>query len=157
MLPRAVRPAQSNKPRLFVDADVLFSGAASPSLHGASLVVLCMAEITLIEAVASQQVVIEAERNLESKMPAALPAFRLVVARCLRVVPDPEPADWMPYDGLADPKDLAILVAALRERCTWLVTFNERHFEPGHPAINVVRPGEFLLRVRDRLSRLAGL
>ena len=148
-------PTQSSRPRVFIDADVLFSGAASPSLHSASLVVLRMAEMTLIEAVASQQVITEAERNLELEIPAALPAFRLLVARCLRIVPDPEPADWMPYDGLADPKDLAILVAALRERCSWLVTFNERHYEPGHSAVEVVRPGEFLLRVRDRLSRLA--
>jgi hypothetical protein len=35
------------RPRVFVDAEVLFAGAASPSEHGASLVVLRMAEITL--------------------------------------------------------------------------------------------------------------
>jgi hypothetical protein len=38
---------------VFVDADVLFAGAAAPSEHGASLVVLRMAEIPLIEAVAA--------------------------------------------------------------------------------------------------------
>jgi hypothetical protein len=52
------------KPRVFVDSDVLFAGAASPSEHGASLVVLRMAEITLIDAVVSEQVIIEVERNL---------------------------------------------------------------------------------------------
>ena len=66
------------KPRLFVDADVLFAGAASPSEHSASLVVLQLAEITLIEALTSQQVITEAERNLAAKLPQALPAFRLV-------------------------------------------------------------------------------
>ena len=149
-------PIKPNKPRVFVDADVLFSGAASPGAYGASLVVLRMAEITLIDAVASQQVIVEAKRNLTSKIPAALPAFRLIVARSLQIVPDPEPDDLLAYDGLADPKDLAILVAALREGCPWLVTFNERHYQPGHPDIDVVRPGEFLLHARDRLSRLAG-
>ncbi len=77
------------KPRVFVDAGVLFAGAAGPSEHGASLVVLRMAEITLIEALTSQQVVVEAERNLIAKLPQALPAFRLIADRCLRVVPDP--------------------------------------------------------------------
>ena len=38
------------KPRVFVDVDVLFAGAAAPSEHGASLTILRMAEITLIEA-----------------------------------------------------------------------------------------------------------
>jgi hypothetical protein len=115
-----------------------------------------MAEITLIEAVASKQVITEAERNLTSKIPVALPAFRLLVARCLRVVPNPELADLVTYKGLADPKDLPILVASLRENCSWLVTFNERHYRPGHPAVSVLRPGAFLLHVRDRLSRLTG-
>ena len=103
-------------PRVFVDADVLFSGAAGPSQHGASLVVLRMAEITLIDAVASHQVAVEVERNLTVKLPQALPAFRLIAGRCLRLVPDPRPVDLSPYDGLADVKDLPILVAALREK-----------------------------------------
>ena len=51
--------------------------------------ILRMAEITLIEAVASQQVVEEVLRNLRTKLPAALPAFQLLVSRCLRVVSDP--------------------------------------------------------------------
>ena len=144
------------KPRIFVDADVLFAGEASPSEHGASLLTLRMAEITLVEAITSEQVIAEAERNLAEKLPQALPAFRLVASRCLHVVADPSTADLQPYDGLADSEDLPILVAALREGCPWLVTFNVRHYQPGHPAVTVLRPGEFLLRVRDRLARLSG-
>lgn len=147
-------PATPSRPRVFVDADVLFAGAAAPGEHGASLVVLRMAEITLIEAVTSQQVLVEAERNLQEKLPETLPAFRLIVSRCLRVVSDPRRADLAPNAGLADPKDLPILVAAMRERCAWLVNFNVRHYQPGHGDINVVRPGEFVLRVRDLLARL---
>lgn len=51
-------------------------------------------------------------------------------------------------------KDLPILVAALRKDCRWLVTFNIRDLQPGHPEITVLRPGEFVLRVRDLLARL---
>ena len=147
-------PNNPAKPRIFVDADVLFAGAASPSEHGASLLVLRMAEITLVEALTSEQVIAEAERNLAEKLPQALPAFRLIASRCLRVVPDPSVPDLQPYRGLADPADLPILVAALREGCPWLVTFNVRHYQPGHSDVAVLRPGEFLLRVRDRLARL---
>jgi hypothetical protein len=142
------------KPRVFVDADVLFAGSAAPSEHGASLVVLRMAEITLIEALVSQQVIDEAERNLAHKLPDALPAFRLLVSRCLRLVPDPGPPDVAACDGLADPKDVPILAAAVLHRCPWLVTFNGRHFQPGHPAVTVLTPGQLVLRVRDRLARL---
>jgi hypothetical protein len=142
------------KPRVFVDADVLFAGAAAPSQHGASLVVLRMAEITLIDAVASLQVVEEAERNLAEKLPAALPAFRMIVSRCLRLVPVPQPSDWVSCAGLADEKDVPILAAAVREQCSWLVTSNGRHFRPGHPEVTVVTPGQLILRVRDLLAHL---
>ena len=146
---------QSRKPRVFVDADVLFAGAAAPTEHGASLTALRMAEITLIEAISSQQAVVEAERNLQAKLPAALPAFRLIVSRCLRVTADPVPADLTSHVGRADPADLPLLVAALREGCPWLVTFNVRHYRPGHPEVTVLRPGDLILRVRDLLAGLA--
>lgn len=146
--------ASQRKPRVFVDADVLFAGAASPSEHGASLTILRLAEITLIEAITSYQVITEAERNLEEKLPAALPAFRLLVSRCLRVVDNPLPEDLNSWAGMANSKDLPILVAAAREGCPWLVTFNVRHFRPGHPDVTVLRPGDLVLRVRELLAAL---
>ena len=142
------------KPRVFVDADVLFAGAASPSEYGASLVILRMAEITLIEAITSEQVITEVERNLTAKMPAALPTFRLLVSRCFKVVATPSADDRMPHIGRADIKDLSILVAALRENCPWLVTFNIRHFQLSHPAVAVLQPGAFVQRVRHLLAQL---
>jgi hypothetical protein len=34
------------------------------------------------------------------------------------------------------------------------VTFNIRDYEPGHPDVTVLKPGEFVLRVRDLLAHL---
>ena len=144
----------THKPRVFVDADVLFAGAASPSEHGASLVILRMAEITLIEAITSEQAITEASRNLSTKIPAALPTFRLLVSRCLTVTPTPTAAERQQHLGLAHADDLSILVAALREGCPWLVTFNTRHFQPGHPDVQVLPPGAFVQRVRHVLAQL---
>ena len=143
------------KPTVFLDADVIFAGAASPSEHDTSHVVLRMGEITLIECLTSQQAVTEVERNLAEKLPTKLPEFRLLVSRCLRVVPDPEPGDLLPYAGQADAKDLPILVAALREGCPYLLTFNVRHYSPPADAITVQQPGGFLLTVRGLLSQLS--
>ena len=145
---------QPVSPRVFVDADVLFAGSAAPSVHSASLVLLRLSEITLIKAFTSQQVIVEAERNLQAKLPAALPAFRLIVARSLEVVADPALADLILWAECAHPKDVPILGAALRAECPWLVTFSVRHYQPGHPDLTVLRPGEFLRRVRDQLARL---
>lgn len=143
------------KPRVFIDSDVLFAGAASPSQHGASLVVLRMAEITLIDAVASEQMIVEVERNLADFLPAVLPTFRQLVSRCLRIVADPTLDELEVCRGLGDPKGSPILAAAVREGCPWLVTFNVRHFQPGHPSVTVARPGEFVQHVRALLAFLS--
>jgi hypothetical protein len=149
-----MNPTRRRKPHVFVDADVLFAGAASSSEQGASLVILRLAEITLIEAITSQQVIAEVERNLGDKLPDKLPVFRLLASRCLRVVANPSPRELDPHADKADAKDLPILVAALRENCPWLVTFNVKHYEPGFPQVTVLRPGEFVLRLRDLLARM---
>ena len=145
----------ANKPRVFIDADVLFAGAASPNEHSASLVILRMAEITLIEAIASQQVITEAERNLQEKMPAALPAFQLLVSRCLRVVADPTADEIKALGKSADPKDLPILAVAVREKCAYLVTYNIRHYQPGVKEVSVLKPGDLTQRVRYLLSQMS--
>ena len=75
----STRMTQTSKPRVFIDVDVLFAGAAGPSEHGAGLVVLWLAEITLIDALASRQVIVAAERNLRAKLPRALSTFNLLV------------------------------------------------------------------------------
>jgi predicted nucleic acid-binding protein len=144
------------KPRIFIDADVLFAGAASPNEHSASNLLLRMAELTLIEAITSTQVITEAERNLLDEIPNALPAFQMLVSRCLRVVEDPDPAEIAKYVGLANSEDLPILAAAVQEECSLLVTFNTRHYQPGHPSVSVLKPGDLVLRIRYLLARLSG-
>ena len=141
------------KLRVFVDADVLIAGAASSNAHSASFVVLQMAEITLIEALTSEQVIEETERNLREKLPGALTVFRLLMECSLRVVAVPDRLALESYRGLADYKGLPILVAAMLAECPWLVTFNVRHYQPGHPSVKVTTPGEFVMHARDALSR----
>jgi len=147
-------PGKPVKPRIFIDADVLFAGAASPNEHSASLVILRMAEITLIEAVTSEQVITETMRNLQEKMPAALPAFQLLVSRCLRVVADPTPDEIKTYTKSADPKDLPILTTAVRENCVYLATYNVRHFQPGVKGVTVLKPGDLVHRIRYLLAQM---
>jgi hypothetical protein len=113
-----------------------------------------MAEMALIDAVASQQMITEVERNLGSYLPAQLPALRLILARCLRIVPDPTIPECAAVQGLADPKDISILAAAVREICPWLVTFNLRHFLPGHPRVRATQPGTLVQEIRSRLAQL---
>ncbi len=141
------------KLRVFFDADVIFAGAASPVAHRASTVALRMSEITLIHGIASQQAITEVERNLTAKLPAKLPEFHLLVSRCLEIVSDPASTDLPHYSGQADPKDLPILVAALQADCSYLLTFNLRHYNPTDNTITVQRPGTFVLTLRHLMSQ----
>jgi len=143
------------KPRILIDADVLFAGAASPNEHSASNLILRMAELTLIEAIASTQVITEVERNLQEKTPKGLPAFHLLATRCLKIVEDPKLDELNLYRGLANVGDLPILVTAIREECSFLATFNIRHFQPGHPSVTVLKPGDLVVRIRYLLARLS--
>lgn len=142
-------------PRIFVDADVLFAGVAAASEHSASLRILRLSEITLIEAVTSQQVITEVERTLQAKLPSTLQAFHLLVSRGLRVLPDLPRKELAIYQGRADPADLPSLIVALKAGCPWLVTFTVRHFQPGHPDLVTLTPGEFILNLRTLLADLS--
>lgn len=141
--------------RVLIDADVLFAGAASPSDRSASLVVLLLSEMTVIEGIVSAQVVDEAQRNLQAKVPAAVPRFNELVERCVDIVDDPSREEVLELRGLADPKDAPILAAAVREGCDVLVTFNERDYQPGHKSVEVLAPGVLVQRVRRSIAALA--
>lgn len=145
---------QSKRLRVFFDADVIFAAAASPSEQGASLVLLRLAEISLIQALTSVQAIVEVERKLRAKLPRALPLFQVLVGRSLEVLPDPEPAVVRAHAGAADWKDLPILVAAAQSNCPFLASFNIRHFRPGLPQVEVLEPGALVMRLRDQLVRL---
>lgn len=108
-----------------------------------------------MEAYVSQQVLDEAEQNLQAKLPQALPAFNMIVRRCLQKVPNPEVDEVQRYAGLAERADLPVLAAALQAGCSWLARFNTRHYRPEHPDLIVLAPVDFLLQARDLPARMA--
>ncbi|NBC18430.1 MAG: PIN domain-containing protein [Bacteroidetes bacterium] len=147
-------PDAADRLRVYVDADVLLASAASPTAHSAGQVVLSLSEITLIHALTSALAVEECERNLIARLPEAVPAFRRLVRRALDVVPAPSKASVRRQAGRADWKDVPHLACALDQACPYLVTYNVSDYEPGHPDVQVVRPGVLVRRVRGQLARL---
>lgn len=119
--------------------------------------ILQLSELGLIGAVASEQVRQESERNLTTKLPAAIPAFRLLANAAIRWVRNPRTKELEKYRGQADPEDLPILAAALKAGCDSLITFNLRHYWPKDQDIRIETPGDFLTRVRRRLAELSEL
>ena len=86
---------EANRPRVSIDAEVLHAGAAGSTEFGASLVLLRIAEIALIEAVAPRQVIVEVERNLKEMFNRALSILIMLVERSLDIVENPTRDDLL--------------------------------------------------------------
>ncbi len=150
-------PISRVKTRVFLDSDVLLAGITSVTDFAASLVLVRLAEINLIEAVCSEQIIMEVQHTLKIKMPGALESFRLLVNHSIKVKPDPSPAERASCRKLATKLYIPILAVALREQCVWLATFNERQYMPGHPDIMITRPDELVSRLRGQFAWQGGL
>jgi len=148
------RPEGPSSLRVYFDADVLFAGATSPSEHSASQVLLTLSEITLVEGRSSELAVTECRRNLAAKLPSATGDFERLVGRALSVVDAPNRETLLPHVDRADWTDLPHLVSALEQDCSYLTTYNVGDYEPGHPEVDVLRPGALVRRAREQLSSL---
>ena len=136
--------------RIFLDANVLFTAAYSPDGLSALLIELGAAgRVTLLT---SPLAIIEAERNLEAKRPAALPALRQNLSAA-RMVREPAPAD---VERLTPPelssKDRPLLAAAIVAGATHFVTGDVADFgrfmnRRAGLSLRVMTPRQFLTEV----------
>jgi predicted nucleic acid-binding protein len=143
--------------KLFLDSSALFSGIASAS--GAARALLVLSETGRIQTVISEQVIVETERAMAKKLPAALLDVRkAILASKAQVVADPAPAEVAAHLRLiSHAPDVSIVLAAIVARVDFLVTFNRRHFidDPGvaqRSGLRVGDPGDALTWVRQQLA-----
>ncbi len=137
--------------RVFLDANILFTAAYSPDGLSAFLIELGVAgRLTLLT---SPLAVVEVERNLETKRPAALPALRRSLAS-VRIVAEPGPAN---VEQLTPPelsaKDRPLLAAAIVAHATHFVTGDVADFgrfmgRRSRLPLQVMTPRQFLTEVR---------
>ncbi|MBI2205273.1 MAG: PIN domain-containing protein [Candidatus Rokubacteria bacterium] len=137
--------------RVFLDANVLFTAAYSPEGLSALLIELGAAgRATLLT---SPLAIVEAERNLEAKRPAALSTLRRNLS-AVRIVSEPPPAD---VERVTPPdlssRDRPLLAAAIIARATHFVTGDVADFgrwmhRPARLPLRVMTPRQFLAEVR---------
>ena len=144
------------KPRLFLDTSALLAALASPT--GAGNMILAFAEAQLITLVVSEQVLVEAERNLQAKLPSAIPEYRRFLTTCpLERVSTPSAADVAIAKEIIHPKDAPILMAAMNAQVDYLVTLNRKHFldDPEvarKSGLRIGTPEDFLAWLRRELE-----
>ena len=139
------RPAS----RVFLDSNVIISGLLSD--RGAPRIILdllCL-DLTPLKGLTGAYNLMEVERNLSRKLPAALPVYQEYLPRLnLEVVPLPPWPELVPYLGVTADKDVPVLVSALNGKADFLVTGDNKDFgglkgEERFP-FRIVSPAEFL-------------
>jgi len=133
-----------------VDADVVIAGLFSRA--GASHAILVLGEIGLLRIVLPAAAVEEARRNIEQKLPEALPAFDVFVSSPFVETFRPKPRHMTRARPFAHDKDVPIMAAAIGSGAGILVTHNTRHFEPGE-GVRVVRPRTLITEARAWMAR----
>lgn len=145
------------KPRLkvFLDTSALIAGIASSK--GAAREVLRLSEIGLIELFVSRQVIVEANKNIEEKLPECIQDFRTYLHTLSPILlDDPSEREVRRFASMTHPDDAPILAAASAADVDYLVTWDRKHFLdrrqnlPAQP--RVVSSGDFLKEFRSHIE-----
>ncbi|MFB2836411.1 putative toxin-antitoxin system toxin component, PIN family [Floridanema evergladense] len=139
--------------RVFADSSILIAGAGSRT--GASRAVLTMAEIGLFKLVVSQQVLEECDRNLNKKLPAALPIFtQLLAAIDPEIVPNPSLSESERWTTIIEAKDTPILAAAVLAKVDRMLSLNTKDFTPATQSNLIIQtPADFVREIRAIVER----
>jgi predicted nucleic acid-binding protein len=136
------------KTRVFLDSNVLLSGLFSDT--GAPRLILDILSIDLpvLKAVTGAYHLAEAEKNLQAKLPAALPAFRSCLKLMdIEIIPLPSRKDLRPLAGMTVEKDLPVIASAIRGAVDFLVTGDKKdllRIKKSRLPFSIVSPAEFL-------------
>ena len=113
-----------------------------------------LAEIGLIEVIVSRQVIVEADRNIEEKLPEMLNEYRkFIEILAPALVDDPQQKDVKRFLTVINPDDAPILASAVISDADFLITWDRKHFIGKnihiHSNLKIVTPGEFLKYFRE--------
>ena len=143
---------RKQRPKVFLDTSALIAGIASSG--GAARAVLQLAEIGLIEVIVSRQVIVEADRNIEEKLPKMLDDYREFMELLSPVlIDDPRQKEVERFLKVINYDDAPILASAVGSGADFLITWDRKHFIGKNIHIQsnlkIVTQGEFLKYFRE--------
>jgi len=143
--------------RIFLDSNVLISGLFSDRGAPRLILDILSLELPCLKPVSGAYNIAETEKTLETKLPAALPAFRSCLSHLgLDIVPLPSRKDIKPLAGMTAPKDLPVVASAIIGQADVLVTGDKKHplkIKRGSFPFLVLSPGEFLAKFLPRFLK----
>ncbi len=141
-------PEKTERLLVCLDADVVIAGLMSRT--GASHAIRVLGEIGLLRTVLPEAAVAEVRRNVDAKLPEALPLFEeFLPSGGIRIC---RPTTRSGTSArLRRPEGRSDLCAALGAGASLLVTHNARHLRSGE-GVRVVRPRTLIEEVRAWMS-----
>jgi predicted nucleic acid-binding protein len=144
--------------RVFLDSNVIISGLLSAK--GAPRIILDLLCLHLpnMQCVSGAYNMMEIERNLARKLPAALPVFQEYFPRMnMDIIPLPAQEELAPWFGAIADKDVPVIVSAINGKADFLVTGDTKDFGPlmGRDDLPfmVLTPTEFVMLTGELLGR----
>lgn len=114
------------KIKVFIDSNVWFSAFYKKGVASGLISELLHGEF---EIVVSELVLEEMIRNIGKKLPTALSSVSQFFQECpVTVIKNPRVKQLRKFTGLAQRKDLPILISALNYQCNFFVTGNKKDF-----------------------------
>ena len=139
----------ANKPRLFIDTSVLFSGIWSQA--GGARLILNLGEAGAIHLLVSSQVLAEIDAVMRQKAPEQLPRLALLIDRSQAAIVPPAPVEYMEHcRGLTGHAgDARILADAWAANVDFFTTLDKQHFLENPALQNILpfpigTPGDFI-------------
>lgn len=134
--------------KVFLDSSVIIAGLASKK--GGSYEVLALAELNIITPCICENVVNEAFRNVQKKLPGGMAyIYALFKSLSFKLI-DPTEEDMEKAKKIINEKDAPILAAAITGKVDWLLSL-DKHFLKANMGdkigFQICAPGEFLQKL----------
>lgn len=135
--------------RVFLDSNVILSGLFSDKGAPRILLDLLSLKLPFLAGLTGQYNIIEIERNLIKKLPAAIPVYREYIPKLnLEIITIPSPEEVKRFSGHTSAKDAPVLASALNGKADFLVTGDKKDFtslmKKGRYVFEITTPAEFL-------------
>jgi predicted nucleic acid-binding protein len=136
--------------RVFLDSNVILSSLFSDRGAPRILLDILSLNLSVIVGVTGRYNIMEIERNLKAKLPAAIPVYKEYIGKLnLRIIPVPSWEEVKRYAGVTAEKDIPVLVSAIHGKAEYLITGDKKDFgklKGDYPFI-ITGPADFLDKI----------
>jgi predicted nucleic acid-binding protein len=143
------------KKKVFLDASVLITAAASPD--GGSSLVLEVCQGCYFHAATTRKVLLESQRNIRKKLSrdVLLRFYKEIAGLKAEIVYTATKEELSQYDGIIAIKDRHIIASAIKSDSDFLITLDRNHFQTeaikkANLPVTIMTPKEFLEWVKEK-------